>query len=259
MFDTLIVIPLMESLKFLSGVIGSYGIAIILLTIFIRLITLPLTLQQIRSSKAMQELQPKLQELQRKYGKDKEKLSQEQMKLYREAGVNPLAGCLPMLVQLPIWIGLYQALRNLATAGLLQEGFLWIPSLAQPTSLEWFWPPSNWVWPDVAAYLVLPILTVVSQIVVQKMMTSPTTDPQQSAMNQTMLMMSFMFGFFAMQVPSGLALYWVTSNLLSLIQQYFVSGWGSLRPPKQAEAPRGAKAASKREKRDARRKKKRRG
>lgn len=258
MFNTLIVNPLIESLKFLSGVTGSYGIAIILLTAFIRLITLPLTLQQIRSSRAMQELQPKLQELQKKYGKDKEKLSQEQMKLYREAGVNPLSGCLPMLVQFPIWIGLYQALRNLATSGLLHEGFLWIPSLAKPTSLEWFWPPQNWVWPDVAAYLVLPVLTVVSQIIVQKMMTPPTADPQQSAMNQTMLMMSFMFGFFALQVPSGLALYWVTSNLLSLVQQYFVTGWGSLRPSKQAEAPGEAKAAGRGEKRDARRKKKRR-
>ena len=255
MFDTIIVAPLMESLKFLSGVIGSYGIAIILLTAFIRLLTLPLTLLQLRSSKAMQELQPKLQELQKKYAKDKEKLSQEQMKLYQEAGVNPLAGCLPMLVQLPIWIGLYQALRNLATAGLLHEGFLWLPSLAQPTGLEWFWPPQNWVWPDVAAYLVLPVLTVASQIIVQKMMTSPTTDPQQSAMNQTMLMMPFMFGFFALQVPSGLALYWVTSNLLSLVQQYFSSGWGGLRPPKRAETPGKARTAGREEKRDARRKK----
>jgi YidC/Oxa1 family membrane protein insertase len=257
LFNTLIINPLMEGLKFLSGVTSSYGIAIILLTAFIRFITLPLTIMQIRSSKAMQELQPKLQELQKKYSKDKERLSQEQMKLYQEAGVNPFAGCLPMLVQLPIWIGLYQALRNLATTGLLHEGFLWIPSLAQPTGLEWFWPPTNWVWPDVAAYLVLPVLTIVSQIIVQKMMTSPTNDPQQAAMNQTMLMMAFMFGFFAMQVPSGLALYWVTSNLLSLVQQYFTSGWGSLWPSKQ-EAPDEAEAAGRGEKRNARRKKQRR-
>jgi YidC/Oxa1 family membrane protein insertase len=258
LFNTLIINPLVESLKFLSGVTSSYGIAIILLTAFIRFITLPLTIMQIRSSKAMQELQPKLQELQKKYSKDKEKLSQEQMQLYKEAGVNPFAGCLPMLVQLPIWIGLYQALRNLATAGLLHEGFLWIPSLAQPTGLEWFWPLTNWVWPDVAAYLVLPILTVASQVIVQKMMTSPTNDPQQAAMNQTMLMMAFMFGFFAMQVPSGLALYWVTSNLLSLVQQYFTSGWGGLRPSKKDGTSGAAKAAGRGEKRDARKKQQRR-
>ncbi|MFQ6059117.1 MAG: YidC/Oxa1 family membrane protein insertase [Anaerolineae bacterium] len=245
-------------MKFLSGLTGSYGIAIILLTAIIRLLTMPLTLQQLRSSKAMQELQPKLQALQKKYGKDREKLSQEQMKLYREAGVNPLAGCLPMVIQMPVWFGLYYALRNLATAGLLNEGFLWIPSLAQPTGLEWLWPIQNWVWPDVPAYLILPVLTVVSQIVVQKMMTPPTTDPQQAAMSQTMLMMSFMFGFFALQVPSGLALYWVTSNLLSLVQQYFTMGWGSLLPQRQAQVAVGEARTGRREKRDVRRKKKRR-
>jgi membrane protein insertase Oxa1/YidC/SpoIIIJ len=92
-------------------------------------------------------------------------------------------------------------------------------------------------WAVAVAYLVLPILTVVTQIIVQKMTPSPSTDPQQASMNQMMLLMPFMFGFFALQVPQGLVLYWVTSNIFSLIQQYFVTGWGALKPaPAAAEA-----------------------
>lgn len=252
LFNTIIVTPLMEILNALSGLAG-YGVAIILLTAIIRLVTLPLTFQSLRSSKAMQELQPKLQALQKKYGKDREKLSQEQMKLYKEAGVNPLAGCLPMIIQMPVWIGLYQALRKMAIDGLLHEGFLWIPSLAEPNG----WPPPDPMW----AYLVLPVLTVVTQFVVQRMMSPSSSDPQQSAMNQMMLMMPLMFGFFAIQVPSGLALYWVTSNLFQLVQQYFTTGWGGLLPQRQVVTkPEATKAAvgDKGKKKDGRKRKKKR-
>jgi YidC/Oxa1 family membrane protein insertase len=89
-------------------------------------------MQQSKSSKAMQELQPKMKEIQDKYKNDREKLAQEQMRLYKEAGVNPLGGCLPMLVQMPIWVALYVSLTQLSSEGLLNEGFLWIPSLAGP-------------------------------------------------------------------------------------------------------------------------------
>jgi len=222
----------------------SYGFAIIFFTLIIRLVTLPLTLKQLQSSKVMQELQPKLQELQKKYKDDKQKLSQEQMKLYQEAGVNPLGGCLPMLIQFPVWIGLYQALMNLAHTGQLAEArFLWIPSLAEPTSADWLLrSPLQWDLGYVAAYLVLPILTVISQIAIQKMMTPPTQtqDPQQSAMNQMMMLMPLMFGFFAIQVPSGLTLYWVVSNLFGIVQQYFITGWGSLLPQRPASLVRPA-------------------
>ncbi len=213
------------------GIPYSFGFAIILFTLVIKLITLPLTFQQLRASKAMQELQPELQEIQKKYKGDREKLAQAQMEKYKEAGVNPLGGCLPTLVQLPVWFALYRALFDLATAGVLNEGFFWIPSLAEPKDLSWLWPlPPSVGWATAAALMVLPILTVVSQIVVQKMMTPTNPDPQQASMNQMMMFMPIMFGFFAMQVPQGLALYWVTSNIFSLIQQYFVSGWGGLKP-----------------------------
>ena len=122
------------------GIPYSFGFAIILFTLVIKLVTLPLTLQQLRASKAMQALQPQIQELQKKYKGDREKLSQAQMELYKQAGVSPLGGCLPTLIQLPVWFALYRALFNLAQTGVLKEGFLWIPSLAEPKDMSWIWP-----------------------------------------------------------------------------------------------------------------------
>src|SRR5574341_31038 len=122
------------------GIPYSFGFAIILFTLVIKLVTLPLTLQQLRASRAMQALQPQIQEIQKKYKGDREKLSQAQMELYKQAGVSPLGGCLPTLVQLPVWFALYRALFDLATTGVLKEGFLWIPSLAEPQNISWIWP-----------------------------------------------------------------------------------------------------------------------
>lgn len=213
------------------GVEYSFGFAIIVFTLAFKLVTLPLTFHQLRASKAMQELQPEIQKLQKKYKDEREKLSKAQMELYKEAGVNPLGGCLPMLVQMPIWFALYRALFNLADQGVLNEGFFWIPSLAEPRDLSWIWPLPETAegWVTVAALLVLPILTVATQLVVQKMMTPPTTgDSQQAMMGQMMTLMPFMFGFFALQVPQGLVLYWVTSNIFMLIQQYLITRPGGL-------------------------------
>ena len=262
MWDALVVTPLTQGLIYLNNLIQgmgapySWGFAIILFTLIVKIVTLPLNLQQARSMKATQELQPKLQELQKKYAKDKEKLAQAQMELYREHGVNPLGGCLPMLIQFPILIGLYQALYKLASTGeIVGQRFLWIPDLAFPTreiGIKWVWPPAPEFigWAAAALYLILPVLTVVTQIAMQKMTTSSAAskDPQQAAMQQTMLIMPFMFGFITLQVPAGLTLYWVTSNVFSMIQQYFITGWGSLLPRKEdekaAKVKREAKASS---------------
>jgi YidC/Oxa1 family membrane protein insertase len=256
MWDSLVVTPLTQGLIFLNDLIQgigapySWGFAIILFTLIVKAVTLPLNLQQARSMKATQELQPKLQELQKKHAKDKEKLAQAQMELYREHGVSPLGGCLPMLIQLPILFGLYQALYKLASTGeIVGQRFLWIPDLAFPTreiGIKWVWPPAPEFigWAAAALYLVLPVLTVVTQIAMQRMTTSPTAsqDSQQAAMQQTMLIMPFMFGFITLQVPAGLTLYWVTSNAFSMIQQYFITGWGSLLPQKD-ERPKVKKEA----------------
>jgi YidC/Oxa1 family membrane protein insertase len=189
----------------------------------------------------MQELQPRMKELQEKYKNDREKLAQEQMALYKEAGVNPLGGCLPTLVQMPIWFALYQALTQLSHEGLLYEGFFWIPSLAGPVTdqgggMSWLWPlPPSIGWEAALAYLVLPVLLVVSQFYMQQMMTPPNPDPQQASMNSMMKIMPLMFGYFSLIVPSGLTLYWFTSNILALIQQYFTQT-----NKKPATAPAGA-------------------
>ena len=256
MWDALVVTPMTQGLIFLNDLIQgmgapySWGFAIILFTLIVKIVTLPLNLQQARSMKATQELQPKLQELQKKYAKDKEKLTQAQMELYREHGVNPLGGCLPTLIQVPILFGLYQALYKLASTGeIVGQRFLWIPDLAFPTreiGIKWVWPPApEFIGWAAALYLILPVLTVVSQIAMQRMTTSPTAsqDPQQAAMQQTMLIMPFMFGFITLQVPSGLTLYWVTSNIFSMIQQYFITGWGSLLPRKDEKAAKVKKEA----------------
>lgn len=208
----------------------AFGFAIILFTLIVRGATFPLNMQQIKSSKAMQELQPKLKELQEKHKGDREKLAQEQMALYKEHGVNPLGGCLPMIVQMPIWIALYRALIQLSSEGLLSEGFFWIPSLAGPVAnrtggIGWLYPfvegapPIGWA--DAIAYLIMPVLLVVSQLYMQKLMTPPSSDPQQAQMQSIMKFMPLMFGYISLIVPSGLTLYWFTSNLLGMAQHYF--------------------------------------
>ena len=212
---------------------NSFGLTIIVLTIVIRGLMYPLTVKQLRASKGMQELQPRLAELQKKYAKDKQQLSKEQMALYKEAGVTPGGCLLPMLIQMPIWIALYQSIiRVLAVA---PEDFL---SLSR--HLYSSWPlvfsqvplENQFLWLDLAvadSRLILPILVGGTMWLQQKMTTPVTADPRQQAQSQMMLwMMPLMFAFFSLSFPSGLALYWVTSNIIGIAMQYFISGWGGL-------------------------------
>jgi YidC/Oxa1 family membrane protein insertase len=207
---------LLIDLYHLLGGIGlaNWGLTIIVFTLLVKLVFWPLSVQQLRASRAMQALQPQLNELKKKHGKDKELLMQEQMRLYKENRVNPMAGCLPMLIQFPIWIGLYQALFLLKESGQLSGGFLWIASLAQPEGLPY----------------ILAILTAASQFIVQRMMAVRSTDPQQQSMNQAMQFMPIMYLVFAYSMPAGLVLYWVASNVFTLIQQSFYTGWSQVWP-----------------------------
>ena len=233
-WQTFVVWPLANILIWLNtflanlGVVYSWGWAIILFTLGIKVITFPLNLSQIRGMQAQKELQPLLADLQKKYGKDRERLAQEQMKLYKEAGVNPLSGCLPLLIQMPILFGLYAAL--VAVGPMLENaGFFWIPDLSYPNfALGLGWIPALWEAGDyttLIAYLILPVLLVVTQIFMQKYMTpTPTGDSDQAKMTQNMSMiMTLFFGYFTLQVPAGLTLYWVTSNLLQMLQQWGVT------------------------------------
>jgi YidC/Oxa1 family membrane protein insertase len=226
--------PVLNVLIALSHLLsGSFGLAIIALTIIVRLISWPLTKRQLKSSKALQDMQPKIQELQKKYGKNKQKLQQETMKLYKEAGVNPL-GCLwPMLVQLPIWIALYQAImRALATTpenllDLAHRLYSWdIVNQAIPLN-------SHFLWLDLGSSgdFILAIIVGGTMWVQQKMTQAPAVDPgQQSTSRMMTLMMPLLFGFITLMVPSGLALYWAVSNIIGIITQYFFTGgWGYLK------------------------------
>jgi len=202
-------------------------LAITALTLVVRLAILPLTLKQQQASQRMQELQPKLQELQKKYAKNKEKLAQEQMKLYQEAGINPMGGCLPLLIQLPLLYGLWQSIvRTLAVSPmellrLSRNIYAFIPGLAQLVPLQ-----SHFLWLDLGQpdrYLVLPALVVVTSWLSQRVLTPPSPDERTAAMNQQMqIMMPLLFGFISISYASGLSIYFIISNLVTLVQYLFI-------------------------------------
>lgn len=177
--------------------IVSYGLSIILFTIAVKLLLLPLTIKQIKSTKIMQEMQPKMKAIQEKYKNDKEKLQQEMMHLYKETGFNPLAGCLPLLVQMPILIGIFWALKDF-NYGEVIPAFLWVPNLAHPD-------------PTYA----LPIISALTTFV-----QTYQTMPDVSGQNKVMLYgMPLFIGYISLQFPAGLVLYWVATNLLQIAQQ----------------------------------------
>jgi len=254
-WNPVILNPILNFLIALSSVLfSSFGLAIIALTIIVRIVLVPLTLRQLRSTKALQAMQPRIQELQKKYGKNKEKLQQETMKVYKEAGVNPL-GCLwPMLVQFPVWIALYQSImRALATTpesllDLSRHLYSWpVVTAAIPLDPHFLW--LNLGYPD--STLVLAIIVGGTMWVQQKMVTAPTPDPRQRSMNSMMqMMMPLMFALFTLMFPSGLALFWAVSNIIGIGIQYFVTGWGYLRrkPSTQMVAVPGSKSGTKKEK-----------
>jgi YidC/Oxa1 family membrane protein insertase len=216
LFNNLIVQPGVQLLQYMYGIFGSYGLAIIVFGILIKMVTLPLTLQQLKSSRAMQQVQPLMQELQKKFKDDKEKLAQEQMKLYREHGVNPLGGCLPLVIQLPILWGLYRAILNLAqTDPAFGHSFLWLKSLAEPEGVPY----------------ILIGLMVVSQFLYQKLMTPPTTGGDQETMQKAMQFMPIIFAFVFIKLPAGLVLYYLVFNVVSVVQQVAINKWTDLQQP----------------------------
>ncbi|GAV59799.1 60KD_IMP domain-containing protein [Cephalotus follicularis] len=223
----------------------AYGFAIILLTVLVKAATFPLTKKQVESAMAMRSLQPQIKAIQQRYAGDQERIQLETARLYKLAGINPLAGCLPTLATIPVWIGLYRALSNVADEGLLTEGFFWIPSLAGPTTIasrqngsgiSWLFPfidghpPLGWS--DTLAYLVLPLLLVVTQYIsVQIMQSSQNNDPNMKSSQVLTKVLPLMIGYFALSVPSGLSLYWFTNNILSTAQQVWLQKLGGAKIP----------------------------
>jgi YidC/Oxa1 family membrane protein insertase len=227
-WDFLVINPMVNLLLVFYQWLGHQTIlAITALTLVVRLAILPLTLKQQQASQRMQELQPKLQELQKKYAKNKEKLAQEQMKLYQEAGINPMGGCLPLLIQLPLLYGLWQSIvRTLAVSPmellrLSRNIYAFIPGLAQLVPLQ-----SHFLWLDLGQpdrYLVLPALVVVTSWLSQRVLTPPSPDERTAAMNQQMqIMMPLLFGFISISYASGLSIYFIISNLVTLVQYLFI-------------------------------------
>jgi YidC/Oxa1 family membrane protein insertase len=256
-----------QALLYLSLWSGTVGLGIVLFTIVARIVILPLTLRSLQSSRKMQELQPQLKELQRKYGKDREKLTQETMELYKRSKVNPAGGCLPLLLQLPIFFGVYQAVINLTNpalhvnlrpevaelvarpdvAAVLNAPLFGVLNLGLAAWVVEPVPPGATVGFQGWQYLILPVLSLVFQLVQQVMAMPRVMDPQQKAMMQAMLIMPIVFGYFAFTFPSGAVLYWVTSSVLGIIQQYLITGWGSLSnylPFLSTETPRWSPLAA---------------
>jgi len=227
LWNQILVNPILNALLGLTVLLGSGGVAIIVFTIAVRTVLLPLGIAQVRSQKKMLSLQPRLKEMQKRFEGDKQRQAQEQMRLYKESGINPAMGCLPLVVQMPIWFALYSALNTLANNSQYQafhQPFLWIPDLSK-SSMPTFSDPTTWL------LVIFPILTAGTQWVVQRMSQLPTADAQQQQMNRMMEFMPLMFFFFSFQVAAGLTLYWVVSNVYSIFQQYIFMGWGTLPVP----------------------------
>lgn len=182
----------------------NYGLAIILLTVLIKIALYPLTVKQMRSMVIMQQLAPKVKEIQERYRqKDPQKMQQKIMELYREHNVNPMAGCLPLLIQLPILIALYRALLYFNYADPAHARFLWIKNLSQVGD----------------PYYILPLLAGLTTYVLSRMTTN-MSDPTQRTM---LIVMPIFIAWISATVPAGLALYWVVFNAVGIVQQYFVN------------------------------------
>ncbi|MBI2116626.1 MAG: membrane protein insertase YidC, partial [candidate division NC10 bacterium] len=220
--------PALWLLKFLYRFTGNYGIAIILITVLQKIAFHPLTHKSLKSMQAMQAIQPKIQGLQERYKNNPKKKQEETMALYKKHGVNPMGGCLPMVVQIPIFIALYNALSS--SVEMWQARFLWIRDLTQPDSL---FSLAVWGGYDFHANI-LALLMGVSMWVQQKM-SPPAGDPRQAQM--MLWMMPILFTFMFWSFPSGLVLYWLVNNILQVGQQWLIT-----RPPARPPATEGQAA-----------------
>lgn len=250
-WNEVIVRPIINFLVLIYSVAGeNFFLTIVLFTVFMTLLTLPLTLKMLTTTKKMAALQPKLKELQTKYAKDKQKLSQETFRLYKESGVSPISCLGPFVIQMPVLIGLFSAITQVLPAQpeqlvkLSQSLYSWMPSVhaAVPIKGEFLWMDLGF--PDSTP--ITAVLVAASSWAMQKMTTMPSTNPQQQQQTQMMMwMMPMMFGFFGLISASGLGVYWVVSNIIRMVIQYFVTGWGGLATMFQKRIPAPAVAGAK--------------
>ena len=215
---TIIAKPLLVVLRWFYSFTHNYGIAIILLTIIIKVIFWPLTQKSYTSMQKMKKIQPKIQQIREKYKDDREKLNQELMQIYKTYKVNPMGGCLPMLLQIPVFFALYRML-NSAVELRHQPFALWIHDLTAPDRLKIGFSVDI---PMVGHLDGVPVLTILMGVTmfIQQKMTPTTGDPRQE---KIMLIMPIMFTFFFINFPAGLVLYWFVNNILSIAQQYWIN------------------------------------
>jgi len=244
-FNVIFTFPIFNILMLLDHVFGDFGLSIIVLTLVIRLLLFPLTLRQLRSAKATQAIQPLMADIRKKYAKDQRAQYEAMQTLYKEYNIRPLAGCLPLLIQLPVLYGLFYAMREVLTPG---SGHLlvtdinaliypFLPKFAALPSfdLRWFtFLNSSWFIslanPDPTH--ILPVMAGIATFAQLRMSQARSKSGQKDMMTQQMQIMSFIMPFVTIFIgwgfPAGLALYWTTTSVFSMVQQYFVSGWGSL-------------------------------
>ncbi|HVU69462.1 MAG TPA: YidC/Oxa1 family membrane protein insertase [Ktedonobacteraceae bacterium] len=250
-FNLIFTFPILNVLMLLDHVFGDFGLSIVILTLVVRLCLFPLTLKQLRSTKATQAIQPLMADIRKKYTDQREQYA-EMQRLYKEYNINPVAGCLPLLVQMPIIYGLYEAMRiiltpsggHLSLADLNDLIYPFLPTFhAMPSfTLSWFtFINPHWYISLAQAdpTHILPILAGLATFVQLRMsqaraaqQRTPSASGKPDMMSQQMQIMSFVMPFITLFIawgfPAGLALYWTTTSIFSMVQQYFVTGWGSL-------------------------------
>jgi YidC/Oxa1 family membrane protein insertase len=211
---------LKELLEFFYGFVHNWGVAIILVTIFVKILTFPLNQKSYRSTSKMQEFAPKLEELKKKYQGNPQKMNQELAAIYKKEGINPMTGCLPILIQLPIFLAMY-SLFNTHFELRGAPFFGWITDLSTPESIFNFAPHKLPLlgWSDIR---LLPILFVGTQLVSSKMMQTPST-VSSTQMKLMTYGMPIIFFFILYDVPSGLLVYWIAQNILSVAQQWVMN------------------------------------
>jgi len=216
-FFDMIAKPLLHAMNFMHRYVPNYGIVIIIITIFVKILFWPLSNKSYRSMSQMKRLQPKMAEIRAKYKNDKKMMNQELMALYKLYKINPLGGCLPMVLQIPVFFAFYKMLYQ-AIELRHAPFFLWIDDLSAPDRLFNF----NFTIPLMAPPYGIPVLTVVmgASMFLQQKMSPPPGDPTQAKM---MMFMPIFFTFIFINFPSGLVLYWLVNNILSMAQQHYIT------------------------------------
>ncbi len=251
LWNTLLVHPLINLLVLADYFVHDFGLAVVIVTVAIRLALFPVFRAQVRSSRAMQELAPALNDIKKKYGKDRAQLQQEQMKLYKERGINPVGGCLPMLVFFPVLFAMYAAFQQVGGLGapaltvqVLREKVLW-PFIPTPAGLgpndtidlaaHWLPWVSNLAHPDHLFFNFigpLPIISALLQLIasIQALPRNPpqTDDPTQRTMQSMTYYLPLITVVFFKDLAAGVFIYYITTTIFQIIQQYFVMGWGQL-------------------------------